>query len=165
MRIMTSVLASVLAAVVSVGAQQRPDFSGNWVLATDRSAQTMSGLVVMSVSGLLGDKFSAVQDAKTLSLAITVAALSLDIKVVYNLDGSESKNMNPVGGGQPDEPIFSRASWEGDKLVILTRGTALVNGKPIETKRVIWLDKDGLFTIDRIALGEQTRRSVYQRAQ
>jgi hypothetical protein len=124
----------------------------------------MKGSVVVSVSGLLGDKFSAVQDAKTLTLTITVAALGREIKVAYNLDGSESKNLNPVGGGQPDEPIFSRASWEGEKLVILTRGTALVDGKPLETKRVIWLEKDGLLTIERSAEGAPTLRSVYQRS-
>ena len=161
---MTNVLAAVLIAVVSVGAQQKPDFSGAWVLAQDRSSQTLKGSVVVSVSGLLGDKFSAVQDAKTLTLTITVLALGRDIKAVYNLDGSESRNLNPVGGGQPDEPIFSRASWEGDRLVIHTRGTALVNGKPLETKRVIWLDTDGLLTIDRFAEGAPTRRSVYQRS-
>jgi hypothetical protein len=84
--------------------------------------------------------------------------------LAYNLDGSESKNLNPSGGGQPDEPIFSRASWEGEKLVILTRGTALVDGKPLETKRVIWLEKDGLLTIERSAEGAPTLRSVYQRS-
>src|SRR5688572_23972934 len=147
MRIKTSVLAGVLTAVVVAGAQQKPDFSGDWVLAPDRSSQTMSGSVVVSVSGLLGDKFSAVQDAKALTLTITVASLGRDIKVVYNLDGSESRNLNPTGPGQPDEPIFSRASWEGGKLVILTRGTALLNGKPLDTRRVIWLDPDGLLTI------------------
>ena len=167
MRIITSVVAAVLIAVASLGAQQRPDFSGAWVLLQDRSSQTpqtIAGSVVVSVTGLLGDKFSAVQDAKTLALTITVVALGGDIKAVYNLDGSESKNMNPVGGGQPDEPIFSRASWEGDKLVILTRGTAVVNGKVTETRRVMWLDTDGLLTIDRIAEGAPTRRSVYQRS-
>lgn len=123
----------------------------------------MSGSVVVSVSGLLGDKFSAVQDTKTLTLTITVAALGRDIRAVYNLDGSESRNLNPAGAGQPDEPIFSRASWESDKLVIHTRGTALVNGKPLETKRVLWLDKDGLLTIERSAEGAPTLRSVYQR--
>ena len=164
MRIITNVLAAVLLAVVNIGAQQKPDFSGAWVLAQDRSSQTMNGSVVVSVSGLLGDKFSAVQDAKTLTLTITVAALGRDIKVVYNLDGSESKNMNPTGIGQADEPIFSHASWEGDKLVIHTRGTTLVNGKPLETKRVIWLEKNGLLTIERSAEGAPTLRSVYQRS-
>jgi hypothetical protein len=163
MRIMTNVLAAILLTVVSLGAQQKPDFSGAWVLAKERSSQAMSGSVVVSVSGLLGDKFTAVQDSKTLTLTITVAAIGRDIKAVYNLDGSESRNLNPVGGGQPDEPIFSRASWEGEKLVILTRGTALVNGKPIETRRVVWLDTDGVLTIERSAEGAPTLRSVYQR--
>jgi hypothetical protein len=162
MRIMMTAL-TLLSAAVILGAQQKPDFSGDWVLAKDRSSQTTSGSVVVSVSGLLGDKFNAVQDAKTLTLTITVNALGRDVKAVYHLDGSESRNLNPVGGGQPDEPIFSRASWEGDRLVILTRGTALVNGKPLETRRVIWLDKDGLLTIERSAEGAPALRSVYQR--
>ena len=162
---MTSVVAALLSAVVIAGAQQKtPDFSGLWVLAKDRSSQTTTGSVVVSVSGLLGDRFNAAQDPKTLTLTITVIALGRDIKAVYNLDGSESRNLNPVGGGQPDEPIFSRASWEGDKLVIHTRGTTLVNGKPLETKRVIWLDTDGLLTIERSAEGVPTLRSVYQRS-
>jgi len=165
---MTNVLAAVLIAVVSVGAQQKPDFSGMWVLAPDRSSQTMKGSVVVSVNGLLGDRFNASQDPKTLTLTITVIAIGRDIKAVYNLDGSESRNLNPVGGGQPDEPIFSRASWEGDKLVILTRGTMPADGKPggkpLETKRVIWLEKDGLLTIERSAEGAPTLRSVYQRS-
>lgn len=163
MRTLTSVVVVVIAVAMNAGAQQKPDFSGDWVLAKDRSSQTMSGSVVVSVSGLLGDKFSAVQDTKTLTLTITVAALGRDIRAVYNLDGSESRNLNPAGAGQPDEPIFSRASWESDKLVIHTRGTALVNGKPLETKRVLWLDKDGLLTIERSAEGAPTLRSVYQR--
>ena len=148
---------------MNAGAQQKPDFSGDWVLAKDRSSQTMSGSIVVSVSGLLGDKFSAVQNARTLTLTITVAALGRDITAGYNLDGSESRNLNPAGPGQPDEPIFSRASWEGDRLVVLTRGTLLVNGKPLETKRVIWIDKDGFLTIERSAEGAPTVRSVYQR--
>jgi len=151
MRIMANVLAAVLITVVSVGAQQKPDFSGNWVIA-------------QSPTGLLGEKFTAVQDAKALSLTITVGALGRDVKVVYALDGSESRNLNPVGGGQPDEPIFSRTSWDGDKLVVLTRGTNLVNGKPVESKRVIWIDKEGLLTIERSAEGAPTVRSVYQRS-
>jgi hypothetical protein len=164
MRIMTNVLAAVLIAVVSVGAQQKPDFSGAWVLAQDRSSQTMKGSVVVSVSGLLGDKFSAVQDAKTLTLTITVAALGRDIKVAYNLDGSESKNLNPVAAASPTSRFFrarhgrarsSSSSREAPHSWMANRS------KP---KRVIWLEKDGLLTIERSAEGAPTLRSVYQRS-
>ena len=151
----------MLVAAVVLGAQARPNFSGAWVLARDRSSQTMRGSVTMSIVGLLGEKFTATQDEKVLRLVIS--ALGREIPAVYLLDGSESQNMNPRGPGQPDEPIFSKASWEGDRLVILTRGTALVDGKPVESKRVIWIDAEGLLIIERSA-GSATTRSVYRRA-
>jgi hypothetical protein len=116
----------------------------------------MRGAVVVSITGLLGERFTARQDEKTLTLRIT--ALGREIQAAYNLDGSESRNLNPTPG-QPDEPIFSRASWEGDRLVILTRGTTPVDGKPRESKRVLWIDADGLL-IERSADGEPTTQSV-----
>jgi hypothetical protein len=145
--------ATVVAFVVATHpyAQARPDFSGSWV-------------ITQQPTGLLGEKFVAVQSEKALTLTITVAALSRDVKVVYNLDGSESKNMNPRGPGVDDEPIFSRASWEADKLIVNTRGTVPVDGRIVESRRVIWIGPDGLLTIERTAAGAAPVRSVYQRA-
>jgi hypothetical protein len=143
--------ALVIAIAVTVTAQGRPDFSGDWVIARANT-------------GLLGEKFTAKQDAGTLTLTITVAALKRDVIAVYNLDGSERQNMNPQGPGIADEPIYSRVTWDGDKLVIATRGTILVNGKPVESKRVIWIDGEGLLNIERSSAGQPTTRSVYRRA-
>jgi len=162
MRILRGLFLSVLAGTL-IAAQARPDLSGEWVLAKERSTQTLQGSRVTAVTGLLGEKVSVTQDAKTLTLDISLAALGRPIRAIYNLDGSESRNLNPVGGGQPDEPIFSRATWDGAKLVILTRGTALIDGKPLETRRVIWIDADRL-TIERSSEGQPTTRSVYERA-
>ena len=159
----TALLALALVAT-SQAAQVRPNFSGEWVLAKDRSSQTMKGAAVMSVSGLLGTKFTAIQDSKTLELVITVPNLEKPVRAVYNLDGSESGNLNPQGQGVPDEPIFSRVSWQESRLVIQTRGTILINGKPLESKRVIWIDREGLLTIERSSEGQDTTRSVYERA-
>ena len=159
-RILT--LALVLGAALQQ-ATSRPNFAGEWVLAQDRSTQTMKGSVVVSVSGLLGEKFRATQDAKTLKLVIN--ALGRELIAIYNLDGSESQNLNPGAPGQPDDPIYSHATWDGARLVIQTRGTALVNGKPQESKRVIWIDSEGFLTIERTAEGQLTMRSVYRRVQ
>jgi hypothetical protein len=153
---------SLLAGIL-VAAQARPDLSGEWVLAKERSTQTLQGARVTAVTGLLGETVSVRQDAKTLTLDISLAALGRPIRAVYNLDGTESRNMNPGAPGQPDEPIFSRASWDGEKLVILTRGSALVDGKPLETRRVMWIDADGRLTIERTSVGQPTTRSVYER--
>ena len=150
--------------VASPEGQSRPDLSGEWVLAKERSTQTLQGSRVTAVTGLLGEKVSVRQDAKTLTLDISLAALSRPIRAVYNLDGSESRNLNPVGNGQPDEPIVSTAAWDGDKLVIQTRGTALADGKPLETRRVIWIGADSRLTIERTSEGQPTTRSVYERA-
>ena len=99
-----------------------------------------------------------------LTLDITSAVIGRPVRVVYNLDGTESRNLNPSQvPGVADEPIFSRASWEGQKLVILTRGSTLMNGKPLESKRVIWIDGDGLLTIERSSEGSPTTLSVYKK--
>ena len=153
----TILIALVL--ITSVVAQQtKPNFAGEWVLAQDRSSQTRSGITVTTVSGLLGETFTAAQDAKTLELTITVPGLPAAVRAVYNLDGSESRNINP-----PDEPIFSTVSWSDSRLVIKTRGTALVKGKPLETIRTIWIDSEGLLTIERTSEGQTTVRSVYRK--
>ena len=149
----TVLIPALVAIVVSLAAQAGPDFSGEWV-------------IVRANSGLLGEKFTARQDAKTLTLDLTVAAIARPVRVIYNLDGSESRNLNPsMTAGVADEPIFSRVSWDGDKLVIQTRGSTLVNGRVQESKRVIWIDSDGLFTIERSSEGQPTTRSAYRRAQ
>jgi hypothetical protein len=158
-----TVAAVVLCVVATVAGQSRPDLSGEWVLAKERSTQTLQGSRVTAVTALLGEKVSVRQDAKTLTLDISLAALGRPIRAVYNLDGSESRNLNPVGGGQADEPIFSTAAWDGEKLVILTRGTALIDGKPLETRRVIWIDAGSRLTIERSSEGQPTTRSVYER--
>ena len=160
---LTAGVVVLFGAVATLTGQSRPDLSGEWVLAKERSTQTLQGSRVTAVTGLLGEKVSIRQDAKTLTLDISLAARGRPIRAVYNLDGSESRNLNPVGNGQPDEPIFSTATWDGDKLVIQTRGSALIDGKPLETRRVVWIDRDSRLTIERASEGQPTTRSVYER--
>ena len=144
---MTSILAAVLSAVVTAGAQQKtPDFSGMWVLAKDRSSQTTSGSVVVSVSGLLGDKFSAVQDAKTLTL--TRLQGDQTVTETVNLDGSETREMIEALGGTRER--VSRATWDGNKLVI--NATLSVDGKILQQNRVMSME-GGNLVIEQIGPG------------
>ena len=141
------------------------NFSGNWVIAQDRTTLAARPRVVANLSGILGEKFTAIQNERALTLDISTSALPKPVHVVYNLDGSESRNLNP--GPSPaieGEPIFSRASWEQDRLVIQTRGTALVNGKPQASKRVMWIDADGFLHIERSSEGATTTVSVYKKS-
>lgn len=155
------ILVIALLANAGMAAQERPDFSGTWILVQERSTRTIQGNIVTSITGLLGERFTATQGPQALSLAIS--ANGREIAVTYALDGSESRNMNPTAPGQPDEPIFSTAAWEEGRLVIRTRGSALVNGRPLESTRVMWIDADGALTIERRSDGVPATRSVYRR--
>jgi hypothetical protein len=79
------------------------------------------------------------------------------IKLVYNLDGSDSKNMMPGrGGGAPTE-VVSKATWDGAKIVITTG----------ETKRVISMEGANM-VVETTGPGRegapQTTKAVYKKA-
>jgi hypothetical protein len=157
----TVVVACTLAA--SLDAQDRPDFSGTWTNDRVKSVHTgADGHVVMAA--MLGDEFTAKQDATTLTLQITAAGLH--VTAVYKLDGSDSTNMSPGGAGQPDVSVVSHATWEGSKLVIRSTSTADADGEPvtIESVRTMFLAADGTFVVDRTgtpASEVQETHSVY----
>ena len=144
--------------------QARPDFSGDWVVAeTASKASAQAG--ALTLTGVFGEKFTAKQTAVSLTLELSVSTLDRPVHVVYMLDGTESKNMNPspVKGGA-DQPIFSTATWESGKLVIDTRGSQLINGKPQTSRRVLTLNADGTLTVERTAEGQAPVKSTYKRA-
>ena len=148
----------------SSATQARPDFSGDWVVAeTASKASAQAG--ALTLTGVFGEKFTARQTATSLTLELSVSTLDRPIHVVYMLDGTESKNMNPspVRGGA-DQPIFSTATWESGKLVIDTRGSELIDGKPRTSRRVLTLNADGTLTVERTAPGESPVKSTYKRA-
>ena len=112
-------LTLVLAATTSQ-AQGKPDFSGSWTLVVDPNAAGGGGGGGRGGGGGgLGQGGTITQDAKTLT--ITRTTQNGEIKVVYNLDGSESKNMMQGRGGQVEQ--VSKAAWDGAKLVITTSFT------------------------------------------
>ena len=123
-------------------APTRPDFSGKWALDQQRSTSTPSGPAAM-----FGLSFVAKQDAKTLALDISFPGGT--IHAAYNLDGSESRNGMPGPNGE--EIIVSRATWDGNRLVIVTKSTEELNGKsvPMESRRVMWIATDGMLMLER----------------
>jgi len=131
-----------------VAAKARPDFSGTWTFDQVKSAQPGPDGKVM-LAAMLGDEFTAQQDAVSLSLAIKAGGVR--VNAAYKLDGTDSRNMSPGAFGQPAVEVVSRAAWEGDKLVITSKSVSVISGKdvPIETRRVLWIDKDGGLIMER----------------
>ena len=131
-------------AAASLAAQAKPDFSGKWVMDPAAAPAAPAGGGGGGGGGRgggrggggFGNEFTIVQNAKTLT--ITRMQGDQTVTTVYNLDGSESKNMVAGrGGGEPTAQI-SKAVWDGAKLVVTT--TINAGGNNIEQKRVFAME-------------------------
>lgn len=104
---------------------QGKDFSGKWAPDAEKNAAAMGGGGGGGGRGG-GGAMTITQDAKTLTIERTTQAGST--KTVYNLDGSDSKNMAGRAGQQTEQ--VSNAKWNGEKLVITTK---TANGDRVAT--------------------------------
>lgn len=107
---------SLVFAATTATAQDKPNFAGTWTLVPDPNAAGGGG---RGGGGGLGQGGTITQDAKTLT--ITRTTQNGEIKIVYNLDGSDSKNMMMGRGGQTEQ--VSKAVWDGTTLVVTTNFT------------------------------------------
>ncbi len=161
-------LGLVLAALIAAdgSAQARPDFSGTWTFNQLKSAQPgPDGKIVLAA--LMGDEFTVRQDRTSLNLSIKSGPIRAT--AVYKLDGSESRNMSPGGPGQSEIEVASTAVWQGDKLIINSTSTSIVQDRPVTivTRRVLWIDPDGNLVLERTGTPASQitpTRSVYSKA-
>jgi len=111
--------------------------------------------------GGLGQQFQIIQDASTLTVVRNTQAG--EIRQVYRLDGSESRNTLAMGANQIE--TVSRAAWEGQTLVIVTPMTFGNMGG--ETRLRLSLDASGALVAEVNRTGGQgggqTMRMTYTR--
>ena len=132
-------LSLVFAASVAQ-AQDKPNFAGSWTQVVDPNAAGGGGGGGRG-GALLGQAATVTQDAKTLT--ITRTTQNGEVKLVFNLDGSESKNMVMGRGGQTEQT--SKAAWDGAKLVITTN---LMMGETAITRtQTLALDASGQLVV------------------
>jgi hypothetical protein len=104
------------AAALAVGAvnlsAQTPNFAGTWTRIVDPSATAARG-------GGAGvpDALTISQDSKTLTM-IDESMGSNAPKLVFNLDGTESKQARTDGNGNQSEMV-SHAKWDGGPVQLL----------------------------------------------
>ena len=142
-RIMTTLLTGLaaLTLVVGLSAQAKPDFSGKWTLVPDPNAAAApapggggggrGGGRGGGGGQFCGQECTVMQDAT--SLTVTRTTQAGEVKAVYKLDGSESKNMQTGRGGQTE--VVSKAMWDGNKVSIST--TRDFGGNSVTTKTVL----------------------------
>jgi hypothetical protein len=109
------VMAAVLL-VAGVSAQNMKDFNGKWTADTEKNGPAPTG---GRGGGAAATDFTVTMDAKTINI-VTVRN-GTESKAHYTLDGAVSKNDPPMGG-RSTTPTESVAKWDGDKIVIVTKG-------------------------------------------
>jgi hypothetical protein len=133
---------ALVAPAVGLGAQSKPNFAGKWTQVPDPNAAAGGGGRGRGMGGL-GQAFTATQDEKTLTVVTSNPQIG-EIKAVYNLDGSESKNPITFGGNTVDRT--SKVKWDGAKLIITS--TSNFQGNAVETTQAWSLDAAGMLTVE-----------------
>jgi hypothetical protein len=169
MRTSLFITAVTLASLTTtIGAQSRPDFSGTWTLVPGKSSEQDSKPVA-----LRGEAFIAKQDANGLNIEYSFLAATRGglmqartVRLTYPFDGSES-NVATIAysTGSPSTRIVSKASWDGNRLVVVWIWRSTIVS---ETREMYWLDPDGTLvvekTVDQDRPTQVTTRSVYKKA-
>lgn len=119
------------------------------------------------LAAMLGDEVVVHQTPQAINF--TIDAGGQQVKAIYRLDGSESRNMSPGPPGQPEIPVTSRASWDGKRLIIDSKSVTTEKGVAVtvDTRRALWLDADGNLIVERTGTPASLvtpSRSVYRRS-
>ena len=102
-----------------------PNFSGTWSTSVISSAPPTGSNAKAAIHTLgsgWGDQISIVHNKSQLEVERTIfkpREVQPLVKYKYTLDGSETENTTTLGRTGP--PQTSTTSWDGDRLVILTR--------------------------------------------
>ena len=146
--------ALVVALAVSGYAQKKPDLSGTWTVATEKSdaAPAPGGGAGRGSMGMTGP-ITIKQTAD--SVSIESQGRQGAMTRTYKLDGTETEiHMGPM-------TAKGKAKWDGDKLVIeTTRHTQ--DGTPVTTSATYSRNADGTLTVvTKTPQGE--RKNVYKK--
>ena len=142
--LIVSALSLVFAATTALA--QGTSCAGSWTLVPDPNAAGGGGGGGRG-GALLGQAATVTQDDKTLT--ITRTTQNGEVKMVYNLDGSDSKNMVQGRGGQMEQ--VAKAKWDGAKLVITS--TQMMGENSVTRTQTLALDASGQLTVTNTGPG------------
>jgi hypothetical protein len=162
--ILGTAMGGSLNATGSAFAQAQPDFSGTWTQAADPSASTTA----KPAPAALGQQFSIVQDASTLTLTRSFAGTTGTIR--YTLDGSQTASRMPGRVCEPDSSAAWTASWEGQAIVIALVGVTPPNGKTMkaDVRTTLKLEAPDTMRVEAVARtagqsAPRTTTTIYKR--
>jgi hypothetical protein len=137
--------------VATVAQAQRPDFSGTWTMDSTSGSSARDG---GSALGNGPAKVTQTADALTIQRRMGDA----DVTLIYKLDGSESRNVMTVTGGQAVDSM-SIAKWEGSRLSIVSKRE--MGGQVTESSE-LWSLEGGTLTLETTS-AHGTQRRIYKK--
>jgi hypothetical protein len=149
--------------VASLLAQEKPNFSGRWTTDPDPAAVTPGrgaggGRGAGDMGSGWGSTITLTQDATRLTVEYVFFArgdMQPPIRLVYPLDGGETKNTVMMGRGMQIQS--SRGAWSGNTLVITTLHTFAnpQTGKPdtVEVKHSLTLESPSALIVETVRAG------------
>ena len=155
----------------SAGAQNKPDFSGRWTVATPTAAAAPGGAPRGDMGSGWGSTITIIQTPMALALEWPIFSrgdLQPPLTFVYPFDGSEKTNAFMMGRGLEEQ--VSRTVWEAGKLVITTTQVFLnlAPGQKITTRvvRTLSLESPTSMVVETMRSGvlggqSSTTRTVY----
>lgn len=124
LRLPAIALAAILALGALVAGQQRPDFSGTWVLISPSSQVGIQEKITHTAT----------------ELRVEHPSEGDDHVLVYRLDGTETPGVLTSHG--EELVILTRATWDSGKL-LLEQASTSPEGHRFEMKTVWFLDAEG----------------------
>jgi hypothetical protein len=120
--------------------QVRPDFSGAWTFVPPEAAEALKATFLRTWTG---DPVTITQTSVTITVEyVSGSRAHAPVTLVYNLDGSERRNVdrNSVSGFPAERP--TRAVWQGTRLALTTTAPRTTNGEsdPVVTTEVLSLE-------------------------
>ena len=125
----TRLVVAALALTIGVGAQQKPNFSGRWVVVSPKEGAGQEQVITQT------DK----------TLTTQHAAEGPAHKMTYQLDGVERRLALPSHGSEIT--ILAKAWWDADRIVI-TSNASYPNGMKTQSREVWSLDAQGQLIVD-----------------
>lgn len=132
MRTLGQIVIAISVLAASPVAQQKPSFSGHWVITSPEKNAGAEQIVT--------------QDAKTLT--VEQKAKDATRKMSFPLDGVERRMAAP----RSDFVVMAKASWEGNTIVVITN-TSYPGGMKTQAKDVWSIDAQGRLIIDSTETG------------
>lgn len=168
---------AAVAISASAGAQQRPDFSGEWTIKPEEPVAAPvggrggRGARVGDMGSGWGSPITITQDANRLRVEyafFTRGDLQPPLRFDYALDGSETTNTIMMGRGRQAQR--SRVAWTGNSLVITTfhEFANPAGGAPgtAEVRQALSLESPGSLLVETTRIGvlggpTTTTKTVY----